>query len=178
MANKKFIDPDGLKTCTKCEKTYEASTEYFHKNAKNICQLNCVCKSCDNLRRTNAQKNRKYHNIRRKCIECNDFFWASRADMNKLKRKNGRDGGIYCSKECQFKGCTREGWWGRKGKSWDGKRQGINNPNHKYPIYLIIKVKLLIKDNKRNKDIASIINISTNYISRIRNGTAWSNLVV
>lgn len=176
MTRKKFIDRDGFKTCTKCEIEFSSTTEFFHGNNRAYDRLSSHCKHCNNLERSIRQKFRLSHNIPRRCIVCNTFFWAARADMNKIKRKYGLDGGIFCSRDCQKIHPTRG--LGMKGKSWDGRRVGVNNPNAKYDIECIRYAKVLINEGNRLVDISKKINISESYLSLIKSGRVWASVVV
>lgn len=181
MSRKKFIDEHGYKTCTKCEVTFIASRDFFHTCNRNIDGLCCRCKKCSNLERNERQKSRKSHNIPRHCITCGSFFWAALADINKMIRRTGRQGGIFCSKKCCFLHHTRGfGLYtnGRKGISWEGKRRGSNNPNAKYDEYIIKKAKQLIKNGIRLVDISKELKITQNYLSHIKHGRAWASVVI
>ena len=177
MGKLKFIDRDGYKICRQCEIEFEASRTFYHTNNRNPDRLSCICKTCDNSNRTIRQKTRASHNVPRRCIECDSFFYASRADMNKCKRNTGQEGGYFCSRKCQYKNISNHSC-GMIGKSWNGQRQGINNPNAKHSEDTIKQVKILLQQGMRARDIARKININESYISHIKTGRTWASLVV
>ena len=177
MPAKRFIDKPGFKTCLSCEVTYVSSSENFSKNIVSYDKLCTYCKKCDNKRRAENEKNRKYHNVPRRCTVCDSFFWASRANMNKVQKTSYKSGGIFCSKKCHTTTNTPRGF-NRKGKSWNGKREGENNPNTKYNTKIIIIAKTLMKEGKKCKDISKETGIPIRYLYHIKKGRAWASVTV
>jgi hypothetical protein len=168
----RIIDPDSKIICRTCLKTLPRTNEFFAKNNKSRYGLLTTCKKCDNFRRTTKQKQRAYHNIKKHCKTCGAFFYASLAHINLSKKRNFKNTGKYCSKECSPipKGMT--------GKSWNGARRGENNPYAILSDKIVRTIKLCIKSGMKNKDIASVCGIEPERISAIKTNRAWSHIKI
>lgn len=157
MGRLKFNDPDGFKTCRKCEVVFAATNEFFHVYNCTYDRLSSRCKLCSNSERSLREKLKLSHNIPRTCKNCKKFFWASLAAINRSKKRRGK----FCSHKC-----------------WNTYNVGKNSSNRKYDTKDIIKAKILIKQGMRLVDISKEVNIRQNYLSFIKNGKNWSSVVV
>jgi hypothetical protein len=169
MGKRNYNDPDGFRTCSKCLQLKEASSDFFHRTSINQIGFTRVCKICDNERRNENERQRKYHNVKRRCKTCEAFFYASLAKLNRGRRKKYK-AGIYCSMSCVPH-------FGR-GKSWDGKRKGDNNPNAILTEFSVREIKRKIKEGISLAMISRIFNVKPCTIYCIKANKTWAHIQI
>ena len=172
------IDGINERTCGHCLKKFPRTPEHFHSNLVNSYGLSTVCKACSNLYRTIQYRKKAYHHIPRRCKTCDSFFYTTRAHLNKGKRRNNKNWGSFCSIFCARHCPDVNIGTGMKGKSWNGRRRGENNPANKYSVELIKEIKILIKTGERNRDIAEKFKMHPSYISNIRRNRIWAHVTI
>ncbi len=177
MRKSPIVDPDGYIICRKCTNTYPRNNEYFSKNFRDTYGLHRICKKCDNKRRNSQEKLKMYHNIPKHCKTCHEFFYASKAATNKANRKNPKykNGGSYCSIKCSpFP--NKGGISNMRGKSWNGKRQGSNNPTAILNEDKVIYIRKLLSEGSSNKEIAILYGINRTTVSNIKTYKSWKHV--
>jgi NMD protein affecting ribosome stability and mRNA decay len=163
----RIVDPDGYIICRKCLGLFPRTNDFFSKNLRDSYKLMRVCKVCDNLRRSNKEKERAYHNIPRLCLQCKKKFYASYAGMRKYKKISGKMGGTYCS-NCRG--------YSYKGKSWEGKRKGINNPNAILEEKNVKEIKKYLSEDKDIKYLMNLYKVSRSTIYFIKTNRSWTHI--
>lgn len=169
----KIIDPDGFIICRACFIQFPRTNQYFSKNCVDKFKLARVCKTCDNKRRSEREKARLYHHHPKRCLTCNEFFWASKACMNR-SIKRGMRGGIYCSRKCALD--KTKGNFGMKGKSWNGRRKGECNPNAKLDIELVKEIKSRLRFGMPVFLVAAAFNLNYSTVYSIKSNKTWKHV--
>lgn len=136
-----------------------------------------VCKKCDNARRTVSEKNKAYHNHPRRCKTCGSFFYASLASMNKTnKRSSRKNGGSFCSVECMHKSESIS--FGMKGKSWNGRRKGSNNPAAILNEEKVKNIRMSLMSGDSPLLLANFYGVTRNQIYSIKNYRTWKHVII
>src|ERR1035437_6348496 len=101
MSHQEHIkDPDGKIICRTCLVEFPRTKLFFYVNNRDRYGLLRICKICDNKRRCKKEKERFYHNHKRMCKQCNEFFYASLSAINRGKNYCKDGWGLYCSLKC------------------------------------------------------------------------------
>lgn len=164
MRRRKYDDPDGMKICRRCLVIKPHTKEHYHQCTSIPSGLTSVCKDCSNYLRRYRWKHKLSHNIKSRCVLCDSFFWAARSQINKGFHK-------YCSNKCRHKAR-------KTSLSWNGRRRGMGNPNHRLVDQDIIEIKQMLALNTDYNVIANKFNISYSYVSNIKNGRLWSHIQI
>jgi hypothetical protein len=167
-------DPEGLRTCGRCDDTMPATPEYYHRNVRAKDGCTNLCKYCDNLVRKIRFQTKASHNLKMRCAHCESFFWKDLATRNKVIRKN-KNARFYCSKSCASKENLNFAF-GTKGASWNGARRGDKNPNAKMTNNQVLEIKASIKAGLRNCEIAKRFGMNPDTVSHIRHGKLWGDI--
>lgn len=178
MYKKRIIDPKDSIICRKCLITFPRTLDYFHKNCRDIYGLTRICKTCDNTRRTIKEKEKAYHNHPRHCKTCLSFFYASKANINKSNKKSPhhKNGGSYCSKECIPHPNSGAWGWGMTGKSWNGRRQGSNNPAAILNEEKVKQIRIKLLKGDSILQLANIYGVGKSQISSIKHYHSWKHI--
>lgn len=164
MTKRKYPnDPKGFKTCTKCAVIKAANTKFYYVNNATYDRLCCICKDCDDAQRVERWNAKINHNHPVRCAMCRKVYYTVKFLKDKTK---------YCSRECRNNSFTFHG------HSWKGRRVGANNPNAKHSLRLIMKIKTLLKEGKRNIEIANVCKVKYGCVTSIKSGKTWSHITI
>jgi len=170
MPKLKIIDRDGYHTCRKCLIEYKCTNENFHVNNRLPKKFNIYCKICDNKRRSESEKEKKYHNLPKRCAICESFFYISLAYVNKRLKMKNYNNNFYCSRKCVSKHT--------KHFKWNGKRQGSLNPSAKLSEDKVREIKLFLKDGFTLIDLHTKYNVSLSTLKNIKYSRTWTHITV
>jgi hypothetical protein len=174
-SRRRLIDlPDNKRICATCLQELPRTSDYFSKNIVNHYGLSTICKVCDNHRRNAKEKEHAYHNIPMHCLGCGDFFYTSRAALNKARKRKSSGYGRYCSQPC----VKHHGHAGMTGKSWNGRRKGENNPAAILSDNTVFQIKLDLHHGFRNKDVATKYGIKEVHVAQIKSGRCWTHITL
>ncbi|HMG14726.1 MAG TPA: hypothetical protein VK590_04730 [Saprospiraceae bacterium] len=152
------MDFKEYKTCSKCLKEFDKTSENFYKSVNSKDGFYYSCKPCDNAIRTNRFKEKLSHNISRICAHCKKHFYAELCRI-----KTGR--GIYCSILCS-----------NKDRICVGKSLGEKNPNATLNKEIVSNIKSDLSNNVKDDVIRKKYKIRASHLCSIKARRIWRHI--
>lgn len=118
----------GLKKCSKCQKEYPTTTEYFYKNKRTKDGLNYICKNCRKIECAKEYKRNKEKRLEKG----KEYYNKNKTNIMSRIKKYKTEHPEYWAKQKEYANKNKEKIKIRLKKWYKENKERINNNGKKY----------------------------------------------